>query len=181
MIIHLIGLGGAGKTTTGKLLSKIMNIPYFDLDEYFIERVGDIAKFINSNGYNTYAKRNVELYIQLKQSLIEGSQSIFIFSSGFMTYSENTTVEYSELKQNIEHDSFTFLLMPSLDINECIEIIVKRQLNRSYLQTTVEKEEGKVRKRFEIYKNFGCHNVLTNQSVDRVVWDVRAIIKAEDC
>ena len=43
------------------------------LDEYFIERVGDIAKFINSNGYNTYAKRNVELYIQLKQSLIEGS------------------------------------------------------------------------------------------------------------
>ncbi|WP_173912304.1 shikimate kinase [Acinetobacter sp. Marseille-Q1618] len=173
MRIHLIGLGGAGKTTTGKLLAKKLNIPCFDLDEYFIENVGDISQFINERGYEAYAKRNVELYVQLKQSLDKGERAILVCSSGFMTYAENVVPEYLQLKQDIENDPVTFLLMPSLDLEECIKIIVERQLKRTYLNTTAEKEEIKVRTRFDIYNNLSCYKVLTNRPVENFIDEIR--------
>ncbi|MDQ9022020.1 shikimate kinase [Acinetobacter sichuanensis] len=149
LIIHFVGLGGSGKTTTAKSLAIKMNVPHFDLDEYFIENIGDITQFINKNGYDAYAKRNIELYIQ---------------------------PNYLQLKQEIENDPFTFLLIPSLDLDESIEVIVKRQLSRSYLNTSAEKEEIKVRKRFEIYHNLNCCKVLTNQLVDEVVENISVLI-----
>lgn len=176
LIIHFIGLGGSGKTTTAKSLAIKMNVPCLDLDEYFIENIGDIAQFINKNGYDAYAKRNIELYIQLKQSFNQDERTIIVCSSGFMTYPEHIDSSYLELKQEIENDPLTFLLMPSLDLDKCIEVIVKRQLSKSYLDTNAEKEEMKVRKRFEIYNNLNCCKVLTNQLVDEVVEKISVLI-----
>ena len=176
LIIHFIGLGGSGKTTTAKSLAIKMNVPCLDLDEYFIENIGDIAQFINKNGYDAYAVRNVALYIQLKQSLDSDNRAIIVCSSGFMIYPENIQLNYLQLKQEIENDPFTFLLIPSLDLDECVEIIKKRQLLRSYLNTSAEKEEMKVRKRFEIYHNLNCCKVLTNQLVDEVVEKISVLI-----
>lgn len=176
MIIHFIGLGGSGKTTTAKSLALKMNVSCFDLDECFIENIGDISQYINEYGYEAYAKRNIELYVQLKQSITKDKLVIVICSSGFMTYPENISPSYLQLKQEIENNPFTFLLMPSLNLDECVEIIIKRQLSRSYLNTNVEKEELKVRKRFEIYHNLNCCKVLTNQLVDEVVEKISVLI-----
>ena len=126
LIIHFIGLGGSGKTTTAKSLAIKMNVLHFDLDEYFIENIGDIAQFINKNGYDAYAVRNVALYIQLKQSLDSDNRAIIVWSSGFMSDPENIQLNYLQRKQEIENDPFTFLLIPSLDLDECVEIIKKR-------------------------------------------------------
>jgi len=172
LMIHLIGLGGAGKTTAGKLLSIKMNIPCIDLDECFIENAGDIAEYIDSYGYAAYAKRNIELYLHLKQGMDENTQTIVVCSSGFMTYPENIISTYLQLKQDIEVNPFTFLLVPSLNLDECIEIIVERQLARPYLNSDAEKEELKIRKRFEIYHKLNCYQVLTNQPLDTVVGQI---------
>ncbi|KAK9761689.1 hypothetical protein K7432_013215 [Basidiobolus ranarum] len=37
MKIHIFGASGAGSTTQGNDLSKVLNIPYFDSDDYFWE------------------------------------------------------------------------------------------------------------------------------------------------
>lgn len=62
--------------------------------------------------------------------------------------------------------------MPSLNLDECIEIIVERQLARPYLNSAAEKEELKVRKRFEIYRKLNCYTILTNQPLDTVVGQI---------
>ena len=173
MRIHLIGLGGAGKTTTGKLLAKKLNISCFDLDEYFLEQFGDISAFIDENGYAKYASENVSLYQQIMQNIHSLESCIIVCSSGFMTYAENVVPEYLQLKQDIENDPFTFLLVPSMDLEECIKIIVRRQLKRTYLNTTAEKEEIKVRTRFDIYNNLSCYKVLTNRPVENFIDEIR--------
>ena len=75
-----------------------MNIPYFDLDEYFIENKGSIAQFIDQHGYDDYAKRNLELYFQIKNLISSKAKTIIVCSSGFMSYPENIVHEYLELK-----------------------------------------------------------------------------------
>ncbi|WP_424484995.1 shikimate kinase [Pseudomonas sp.] len=59
---HILGPGGAGKSTVGALLSTNFGIPVVDLDIYFIENVGDISHFIRTHGYVAYARKNVLNY-----------------------------------------------------------------------------------------------------------------------
>jgi hypothetical protein len=40
--ILLAGPGGAGKTTIGRLVARRLGVPFFDLDEQFVARYGDI-------------------------------------------------------------------------------------------------------------------------------------------
>lgn len=178
MIIHFIGLGGSGKTTVAKLLSKKLDIQCFDLDEYFIDNRGDISFFINQYGYDVYAKCNVELYMQLKQSIEQNKLAILVCSSGFMTYRNDIASEYLKIIQEIENDDYTFLLMPAFDLNECCKIIIKRQLSRSYLNTTAEKEELKFNKRFAIYNNMNCRKILTNCTLDEIIQNISLLISS---
>ena len=156
-----------------------MVIPSFDLDEYFVEKLGNISQFINKYGYDAYAKRNVELYIQLKK-IIGDKQVILVCSSGFMAYCSGITPEYLQLIRDIENDIYTFLLMPAFDLNECSKIIIKRQLSRLYLNTTAKKEEMKLKKRFDLYNNLNCRKVLTYGNLDEIVQNISFIILT-DC
>jgi len=176
MLFHFIGPGGAGKTTIAKLLSARMGFESHDLDEYFIQIAGDISNYIECYGYEAYALRNINLYKKLKKTFKPKQHIILACSSGFMTYPEAITPEYAKLLQEIENDPFTFLLIPSLNLDECIEILVARQLTRSYLNISVEKEEIKVRKRFETYLNLNCQKVFTNQAVDAIVDEIQGLI-----
>src|SRR5262249_31256434 len=83
-LIRLIGPGGGGKTTVGKALALRLGIPFIDLDEQFTIRVGDISGYLESHGYDLYAERNIQVYLD---SLGGAPQrTVFALSSGFMTY-----------------------------------------------------------------------------------------------
>ena len=66
MLNYFIGSGGAGKTTTAKLLSAEFGFDYYDLDEYFMHREEDITQYIIQHGYKEYAARNIQLFMQLQ-------------------------------------------------------------------------------------------------------------------
>ena len=71
-MIHLIGPGGAGKTTIGAIVAQSLGCDFLDLDAEFEARIGDIDVFIGENGYGPYASANVGVYLNLKHSGCSG-------------------------------------------------------------------------------------------------------------
>jgi shikimate kinase len=81
-MIHLIGPGDAGKSTTGALLADSLGCSLHDLDRRFEIQHGDIDEYIRRQGYLAYARANVENYQQIDIS----APGVLVVSSGFMTY-----------------------------------------------------------------------------------------------
>lgn len=46
--IHLVGPGGAGKSTVGHALARRLGVAFIDLDEEFKARTGDITTYMNA-------------------------------------------------------------------------------------------------------------------------------------
>ena len=166
MKIHLVGPGGAGKSTAGALLSDRLNTPFVDLDRVFRERAGDISDYLQRCGYQAYARKNVDAY----QSI--GAQSgVIALSSGFMTYAEEVHPKYVEIRAAIADSPTTFVLLPSLDVETCVAEIVRRQVHRP-LRLTASREEAKIRERFQIYMALPAPKVTTLQAPDAVVSEI---------
>lgn len=160
MRVHLIGPGGAGKTTAGQELALLLEWDFHDLDQYFLKVVGDISKFINDHGYEAYAARNIETYIELLASI--EYHCVIALSSGFMVYPVDVHPDYRKLKKNLAGDGNTFLLLPSVFLESCVDETVRRQLGRSYLTGGAEAEEKKIRKRFSEYSALPCKRIETS-------------------
>lgn len=112
---------------------------------------GNISHFINVYGYRQYAIRNLEIYIQISQSLSLSDMRIIVCSSGFMCYPDDISKDYLRIKKQIENHDFTFLLLPSLYLETCVNEIINRRVQRSYLNLSKEKETQKIRKRLSVY------------------------------
>src|SRR4051812_8619374 len=115
MRIHLVGPGGAGKSTVGVLLSDRLNTGFVDLDKVFDERAGDISDYLERNGYQAYAHTNVEVYLA-----IAADSGVVALSSGFMTYPEEAHPSYVKIRTAIAESPTTFVLLPSLDLESCV-------------------------------------------------------------
>ncbi len=178
MLIYFIGPGGAGKTTTAKLLVSQLGCKYYDLDEQFMLVEGHIGQYIAEYGYQQDAFRNIQLFLQL-QAKCE-TQGIIVCSSGFMTYPNDIHKEYVKIKNMIENYKFTFLLLPSLELESCVREILIRQMKRVYLDASEEKEELKIRMRFQQYVGLNCQRVLTDVIPNIVVSRIMRIIEGDD-
>lgn len=174
MIIHFIGPGGAGKTTTAIHLAQRMGVSYHDLDQCFLATEGNISQYINKNGYSRYAIRNIQLYLELRESFDTNRLNIIVCSSGFMTYQIDICPSYKKIRQEIEFNPFTFLLIPSLEVESCTKEIVRRQLKRSYLDSSIKREEEKIRSRFPIFIDFKCKRILTNDDPKNIAEEIYA-------
>lgn len=107
MKIHIFGASGAGVTTLGHALSKKLNIPYFDSDEYF---------WVTSNPPFT-KKRIPEERNNLVKSALKETDS-WIFGGSSLKWGEDVFPEF---------DLVVFLWIPS-EIR--IERLKKRELER---------------------------------------------------
>ena len=121
MKIHLVGPGGAGKSTVGVVLADRLNTPFIDLDTCFRECAGDISNYLQHCGYQAYARKNVEVYRS-----IATEDGVLALSSGFMTYAEEVHPSYAETRAAIAESSTTFVLLPSLDLETCNLDVVTR-------------------------------------------------------
>ena len=64
-VIHLVGPGGAGKSTVGSALASRLDLLFIDLDLEFMEHIGDISHHIDHRGYHSYASENVRLCLSI--------------------------------------------------------------------------------------------------------------------
>lgn len=122
---HLIGPGGAGKSTLGATLLEDLGFQLIDLDEAFLARFASIGQYIERRGYLPYAHENVELYFDLLRKA--EPNSIFVLSSGFMCYPSDVHFQYGLARKSIESQSATVMLVPSFKMEECIRLTVARQ------------------------------------------------------
>ncbi|MBM7142423.1 hypothetical protein GP481_18305 [Acinetobacter sp. 105-3] len=145
---------------------------YYDLDEHFILKIGNISQFIAKYGYKEYAIKNIELYKNLITTINPDLVNIIVCSSGFMTYPNELMESYPEIKTQIEKSSLTFLLLPSFELEICVKEIVKRQLQREYLNCSLCSEERKIRNRFPLYINLKCQRILTNEEPQKIACEL---------
>jgi shikimate kinase len=157
-MIHLVGPGGAGKSTTGVILAELLRCPLLDLDRLFEERHGDIDAYITRRGYAAYARQNVATYGEIDT---EGP-GVFALSSGFMTYPDDLHPELSRIRRSIAALPTTVVLLPSLDLEECVAETVRRQRARALAQhRTDAREEEVIRERFPAYVALPARKVTT--------------------
>jgi len=175
-IAHILGPGGAGKSTIGALLSTNFGTPVIDLDTYFIEKFGDISSFIETYGYIVYARKNVLNYRAIVEETLD--PTIVVLSSGFMTYPSNLDAGYSELVEEILSNPLSVLLLPSFETEECVALIVHRQLQRSYLDCDREKEEARIRQRLPVFMGFQCKRFLSSASPAELAIEVGGFMTA---
>jgi shikimate kinase len=168
-MIFLSGPGGAGKTTTGAALAPMLATPFYDLDQLFSERHGNIGAFIETEGYNAYAYANVERCRELVRLDAAG---VVALSSGFMVYEASVHPEYASLHDELAHCQHFFVLLPSLDIEVCVGETVRRQLSRPIGCKSAEREEEVLRARFQRYMDLPGQRVSTMRPVEEVATDI---------
>lgn len=66
--IYLIGPMGAGKSTLGRHLSQVLNIPFYDSDKVIVERTGaDIPWIFDMEGEEGFRRREEDVIDELTQ------------------------------------------------------------------------------------------------------------------
>lgn len=175
-MIYLVGPGGAGKTTTGDLLGERLGISFVDLDERFMATVGDIGTYIEERGYLTYAARNVELYSEIATANL--GDLVLALSSGFMTYPLDVHRGYSRYREAIASSPTTFVLLPTLDFEECVAEIVRRQVRRTFGRSALREEEV-IRERFWLYAGLSARKVQTMRAPEMVVDELAVVLAAQ--
>ena len=164
-MIYLVGPGGAGKSTVGSQLASRLDLPFIDLDLEFKEHVGDISHYIGHRGYRSYASANVRLCLSIVATPGHG---VIALSSGFMAYSESIHPAYPALRSDICKSPTTFVLLPSLDQEACVDEIVRRQVARPFGRTP-EREESVIRERYAIYMAIPAAKIETLRPVTEIV------------
>lgn len=172
-MIHLIGPGGAGKTTTGMALAARLGLSFVDLDAQFTASNGNISDYIDQHGYRAYAEQNVALYSTLVTKF--HSFSVLALSSGFMTYPDDVHPNYIDWRMQVASSESTFVMLPSIDEETCVKEIVCRQLRRPFART-LEREEQVIRERFSVYIKLPAKKIETMKSIDVIVADIVRVI-----
>src|SRR5690606_4023342 len=110
-LVFLVGPGGAGKSTVGRLLAPILGRHLIDLDTEFCGRVGQIDQYIRSPGYVAYKQANSRLARLLANEV--SRPAIMVTSSGFLSL-DNPPETLLE-NRNLMAQGYSICLLPDAD------------------------------------------------------------------
>jgi shikimate kinase len=157
--ILLIGPGGAGKSSLGIELAPLLSRCLVDLDSEFIQRVGNIGRFIREEGYDAHKRRNATLAGQI---IVEAADPmLLVTSSGFLT-SDNPP-EALAANHRVLAACYSICLLPSRDVERAVQIIVQRQVTRPFTSDW-KREEATIRARYPLYVQKGDLRVFSTLS-----------------
>ncbi|MAG11564.1 MAG: shikimate kinase [Parcubacteria group bacterium] len=150
MNVFIVGPGGVGKSTSGKILAQLLDYNCIDLDLEFCNQIGNIGEYIRSQGYESYCHANSELFYTLLKKHTQ--RMVWMLSSGFLVHEECSDLVHKHT-QTIKKE-LSILLLPSRSIDESEDIVVERQLKRGF-GLKEERERKKFRERYVPYQSFG--------------------------
>lgn len=168
--IVLLGYMGCGKSTIAQNLSKIINIPFLDLDKCIEERVNlSINEIFEKHGEVYFRKLEHEMFVELLQS---SENTIIGLGGGTPCYANNHELLKGDdvvsvyLKASIDtlynrlvHNKSKRPLIANMNEEEMKEFIAKHLFDRSY------------------YYNQAKHKVsVDDKSVEETVQDILDIL-----
>jgi shikimate kinase len=163
MKIFLIGPGGVGKSTCGKILAKKLGYEFIDLDMEFMSQVGHIGSFIETFGYDKYVFANSDLFYSL---LNKGHKNtVYVLSSGFLVHKDLDELVSKHAKAITTGTSI--LLLPSRGIDETIDVVAKRQINRGF-GLREDNERKKIKERYAKYLMFGDIKIFSQDKPEAI-------------
>ncbi len=68
MNIYLVGYRCSGKTTIGKSLASKLSFKFFDTDEIFSQRYGEITGFVEKFGWGSFREKEEEILSEVAKS-----------------------------------------------------------------------------------------------------------------
>jgi shikimate kinase len=174
-VVQLVGPGGAGKTTVGLALASQLDWAFVDLDREFMAREGDIAGFMAAHGYAGYARRNLAVHAEVRGAFTV--PTVYALSSGFMTYSADVDAACARIRGEVAQGALTVLLLPSFELEPCVEAIVKRQLSRPYLPGNMASEEARIRQRFLLFMALQCARFLNDGTPEDAALQIAGFVR----
>lgn len=119
MIITLIGMMGCGKSSVGRELSRLLSLPFVDLDDYIEEREGrSIRDIFESEGEASFRKMELEA---LTEILFQESSSEPNQDAAGEPGEESPQTDYQQTKEMILALGGGTLTTP-----ECAELVAER-------------------------------------------------------
>jgi shikimate kinase len=171
-VIHLVGPGGAGKSTVAPILAALLGVSSSDLDAHFTATQGSVDAFIATHGYRAYAAANVRAYFGLAALGV----GVAALSSGFMVYPHDVEPRYAALRAALAASPTTVVLLPALELEACVAETVGRQVSRGAGRTTAAQAEAKIRERFALYEALPIRKVATARPPEMVAAEIATLI-----
>lgn len=139
MKVSLIGFMGSGKSSVGRELSNLLNLPYVDLDQEIVVKTGkSIPSIFKELGEEGFRELERELLLNLLKS--EGS---FVLSTG------GGTPAYRDSIELINRYSESFYLKTPFNV---LWKRIEKDTNRPLVALGIEKVRELYRKREDFYK-----------------------------
>lgn len=165
-LIFIVGPGGVGKSTTGRVLAEKINYEFVDIDLVFCGRIGLIGDFSAQFGYREYCLRNSELFDSLLGEYKQ--KAVFALSSGFLVHEDSPGL-VAKHKKILKEVGTSILLLPSTNLEESVEVVIPRLMSRDYVDTTEDRERQRHISRFPKYKSYGDVKIFSAGSPDGIV------------
>lgn len=174
MNIFIIGPGGVGKSTAGKILAEKLGVAYIDVDREFERKFQNIQKYIKMHGYKKYCYQDSKLFYELLHTA--RNTVIFVLPSGFLVHEGYDTLT-AKHKAALKHNGISVLLLPSKSLEESTKIVVQRELTRRpYLHADFERK--KFISRYGKYKELGNIQIFSHDTPEKIAEEMRKKISA---
>lgn len=159
--IVIIGMPGCGKTTVGKILSKQLNLEFYDVDEYIQKTRSKTIAELFENGEDYF--RDIET--QACRELVQKSNVLISTGGGVVKKRENIDI----LKKN---STIIFLDRPVEKILEDVDVS-----KRPLLKDGKEKILNLYEERYELYREAADKIIVNDTTLKDVIKKFKDIIE----
>jgi shikimate kinase len=153
MIILLIGTVASGKTTVAQILSKKINLPYIEMDDYILNHLSIKEPSEISQSFLKEGQLEISKDLSTQDNLI-------LCCSGNIVENDLNLIYFKENNENLK--IFFLETTPKEAVKRLENKIKKRQIS-------AEKLESMIKKRISLYSDWADYTINTDNKTPKQI------------